>query len=331
MTRILTAAAALVLAAGVTACSGADGPPSAGSVAPGNETTGTDTRGTDTACDPSPDLPEGRIVYTQTREDGTEALFLMKPDGTDRRCLVDTVGPDSYPAWSPDGRWVAFIGGAVEGEEDVYVVRADGTRLRQLTDTDVVETTPVWSPDGTRIGYTAEDGVDGPPSSIHVMSRDGSDDTVVITDSADVGHVAGLHDWSQDSQTLLFGAYARQTGLWTVRVDGTHPRFLRGGPGDYGSGAVYSPDGRWLVFQADLDGGCIYKSDPAVKHVVRLTKGCIEGFILTWSPDGRWIAWAGGPHGPADAQVMRSDGTQVHTIADGSDVASVDWQPSTTR
>jgi TolB protein len=339
MGGILRTVAALALTAGVAACSGSPDPPSAAPVTTGTDTaktdttrTGTGTRGTDSACDPLPDLPHGRIVYTQTREDGTEAVYLMKPDGTDRRCLIDTAGPDSFPAWSPDGRWLAFIGGATEGDEDIYVVRADGTLLQQLTDTDAVEEQPEWSPDGTRIGYTSSNEEDS-PSTIHVMARDGSDDTVVITDSGDVGHPE-LQDWSPDSKSLLFGNYhgrAGLWGLWTVRVEGTHRRFLRGGPGDYGSGAVYSPDGRWLVFQADLNGGCIYKSDASVTHVVRLTQGCAEGFILTWSPDGRWIAWAGGPHGPADAQVMRSDGTQVHTIADGSDVASMDWQPSTFR
>ena len=50
---------------------------------------------------------------------------------------------------------------------------------------------------------------------------------------------------------------------------------------------------------------------------------------MSWSPDGRWIVWAGsGHHGPADAHMMRGDGTQDHTIADDSDVGSVDWQPT---
>ncbi|MBF4764576.1 PD40 domain-containing protein [Nocardioides islandensis] len=139
-------------------------------------------------------------------------------------------------------------------------MRADGTRLTQLTDSEAIESTPVWSPDGARIGYTAEDGVDG-PSTIHVMSRDGSADAVVVTGSGDVGHPE-LHDWTRDSTTLLFGANEGRTGLWTVRVDGTHRRFLRGGREDFGSGAAYSPDSRSLVLQSDVDGGCIYKSDP---------------------------------------------------------------------
>jgi Tol biopolymer transport system component len=319
-TLVLTASLAAVL----TACSGSDRP----TADPRTARTADDSDNAQvvTPCDPLPDLPQGRIVYTQTRADGTDAVFLMKPDGTDRRCLVDTAGPDSYPAWSPDGRWLAFIGGAVEGENDVYVVRADGTRLRQLTDSEAIETTPEWSPDGARISYTSEDGVDG-PSTIHVMSRDGTDDYVAVGQSADVGHPE-LHDWSRDSENLLIGAYEGRTGLWTVRVDGTHRRFLHGGPGDYGSGAVYSPDGRSLVFQADVDGGCIYKSDAAVRHVVRLTQGCVEGLALSWSPDGKWIVWSGGS--PTDAYVMAADGSQVHTIADHSDVASVDWQPATT-
>ena len=278
------------------------------------------------ACESLPDLPQGRIAYTQTREDGSTAVFVMKPDGTDRRCVVDTAGIDGYPSWSPDGRWLAFIGGNAASDLDVYVVRADGTRLRRLTSTPAIESNPQWSSDGSQIAYTAEVGVDG-ASSIHVMSRDGSADSVIVSQPLAAGHPE-LHDWSPDGNTLLFAAYTQESGIWAVRPDGTGRRFLRGGPGDYGSGATYSPDGRRLVYQADLDGGCIYRSNAEVRHVVKLTEGCQEGFDLTWSPDGAWIAWAGGAHGPADAYVMANDGTQLHTIADGSDVAYVDWQPS---
>ena len=104
------------------------------------------------------------------------------------------------------------------------------------------------------------DGIDG-NSTIHVISRDGTGDTVAVAQSTDVGHPE-LQDWSQDGESLLFTAYERRTGLWTVRLDGTGRRFLSGDRSDYGGGAVYSPDGRSLVFQADLDGGCIYRAMP---------------------------------------------------------------------
>jgi Tol biopolymer transport system component len=257
----------------------------------------------------------------------------MNPDGSDRRCLVDTAGVDISPAWSPDGRWVAFVGGTAEEQRDVYVVRADGTKLRQLTSNDDVESDLVWSPDGTRIGYTSETAIDG-PSTIHVMSsRHGTGDTIVLGDSPTTEGHPELQDWTPDPDRLLFrGTHGRLAGLWTVDVDGSHFHFLGGGVPEYGNGAVYSPDGRSLAFEAELDGGCIYKSDAddaAVDRVIRLTEGCTGGDILTWSPDSRWIAWAGGEKGPTDAQVMTADGRQLRTIADDSDVAYMAWQPAT--
>ena len=106
--RVPAALAALVLIAG---CS-SDGESSGTAATPSGAASGDEgTKIGTTArepCEPLPDLPRGRIAYTQTRDDDSTALYLMKPDGTDRRCLIDTDGPDRSPAWSPDGRWIAF-------------------------------------------------------------------------------------------------------------------------------------------------------------------------------------------------------------------------------
>lgn len=276
-------------------------------------------------CETWPDMPTGRIAYTQAFSDGTSAIYLMKPDGTDRRCLVDTPGSDLSPAWSPDGRWIAFTGGT-DSSIGIYLVRADGTGPRRLKTVPGLEAEPVWSPDGQRIAYNVESGDDG-PFSIHVMSRDGSGSTRIVSSGGDIEYVS-LHDWSPDGQTMLVGV--DQGGgieLWAVRPDGSDLRELRSAFGDFGSGATFSPDGRRVVFQADLNGGCIYVSDPNGRQLKRLTKGCVEGPAPDWSPNGEWIVWAGGGHGPGDAEVMRSDGSQRHVIADDSDVAYVAWQP----
>lgn len=276
-------------------------------------------------CEPLPDVPRGRIAYTQTRGDGTTAIYLMKPDGTDRRCLVDTTGPDSFPTWSPDGKSLAFVGGTAD-QADIYTVRADGTRLRQLTDTKAyVEEGPEWSPDGRRIAYHSGKG-DQPPFTVRVMASDGSHDVALISSGPSRDYV-DLKSWAPDGR-LLFGVdLGGGISLWSMNADGSDRRLLHSGTGDFGAGAVFSPDGKSVIFQADFNGGCIYRSDPAFKHLVRLTQGCVEGFDLSWSPDGEWIIWAGGAHGPADAEVMASDGSQRHTIVDDASVAYTDWQP----
>jgi len=326
---VSAAVAALVLAAGCSAGGESSDAETTPSTDPATAEGGTGTEAaTNEPCEPLPDLPRGRIAYTQTREDDSTALYLMKPDGTDRRCLVDTDGPDSYPAWSPDGRWLAFVGGA-GGADQIFVIRADGTRLRQVTDSsDATKESLDWSPDGLRIGYSASVTADSGPFSIHLVEVDGSHDkTIAATRLPDVEYVE-LADWSPDARTILYSMDGGAgSGLWTMTPTGRDKAALRDEAGDFGGGAVYSPDGTSLVFQADLDGGCIYRSDARARHLVRLTQGCSEGFVLDWSPDGRWIVWAGGPHGPADAEVMAADGTQRHTIVDDSSVAYTAWQP----
>jgi Tol biopolymer transport system component len=73
-------------------------------------------------------------------------LFTMRPDGTRRRRL--TARYDSNPDWSPDGRLVAF-----DDFADIYVVAADGGRRRRLTSNPGPDFQPAWSPDGRLIAY----------------------------------------------------------------------------------------------------------------------------------------------------------------------------------
>ena len=326
--RVPVALAALVMIAGCSSSGESSGTvPTPSGAASGDDGTGTGTAAGD-PCEPWPDLPRGRIAYTQTRQDDSTALYLMKPDGTDRRCLVDTDGPDDHPAWSPDGRQLAFVGGTGDVDQ-VFVIRADGTGLRQVTDSPSITKEDLdWSPDGLRIAYSTSASLDSGPFSIHVVDVDGShDETIAETRLPDVEYVE-LADWSPDGRTILYSTDGGAgTGLWTMTPAGHDKAPLRDEPGDFGGGAVYSPDGSSLVFQADLDGGCIYRSDARARHLTRLTQGCSEGFVLDWSPNGEWIVWAGGPHGPADAEVMAADGSQRHTIVDDSSVAYTAWQP----
>jgi len=276
------------------------------------------------------ELPEGLIVYSQRKPDGTYAIYLMKPDGTDRRSLVDTEGPDSWPTWSPDGRSVAFVGGTA-AQPDLFTISADGTGLRQLTDTEAAEQALVWSPDSQEIAYNVEESESG-PFAVRVVASNGSGDEAILSSGPGMDFVA-VTDWSPDGTTLLVmvDEVSAGIGLWAANSDGTNLRLLRESTGDFGSGAKFSPDGTEIVFQADQDGGCIYRSDPRATELVRLTEGCVSGVALTWSPDGQWIMWAGGSDGPADAEVMRRDGSERHVVVDTADVADVDWQPSAGR
>jgi TolB protein len=97
-------------------------------------------------------------------------------DGSHERRLTTT--PDIQersPAFSPDGRWLAFAGENRDHVLDLYLMRPDGTQRRNLTaDLDCGAEYPSWSPDGTRIAFASDRGRREQSYQIYVMRSDGS-------------------------------------------------------------------------------------------------------------------------------------------------------------
>lgn len=86
-------------------------------------------------------------------------LYTMRDDGEDKRAITPDADErmDDAPAWSPDGRTIAFVrtGGEVMG--DVWLVDADGANPRALMaeDPPFDQRTPSWSPDGALVAFTS--------------------------------------------------------------------------------------------------------------------------------------------------------------------------------
>ena len=105
----------------------------------------------------------GRIAFVSDRG-GDDDIWVMEADGSRPRVLTRDAprghapAPlDTAPAWSPDGRRIAFASDRAGGDPQIYVMNADGTGLRRLTRTarTVFDTTPAWSPDGRRIVFAS--------------------------------------------------------------------------------------------------------------------------------------------------------------------------------
>jgi Tol biopolymer transport system component len=181
----------------------------------------------DPANDWGPDWsPDGRtIVFNSTRPDSTMSGYVVRPDGSKLRRIPTDMWVE-YPAWSPDGTRIAFMGGPNgPAEYDIWVMNADGSNPVQLTDSPGPDGWPAWSPDGSRIAFASvrddcaySDAPDcrttgdiGPHHDIWVVNADGTKLTRVTPEFGQ------FVTWSPDARYLLVSGY----DLYVIRPDGT--------------------------------------------------------------------------------------------------------------
>ncbi len=197
---------------------------------------------------------------------------------------------------------------------EIWVVYDDGSENRRLGPGGEA----AWSPDGERLAFTLE--VDG-NNDIYIMSAvDGSGLTRLTTHPAD-DHGAS---WSPDGSMIAFNSNRSGSDqIWRRNVEeGTWGAYLVQLTQDTYHGRVnnflsWSPDGRWIAFEADRD-----RDDPEIylanavdgTNQQRLTFTRALDEVPSWSPDGTRILFSSDMHGEPlsrnyDIYIMNMDGS----------------------
>jgi Tol biopolymer transport system component len=232
---------------------------------------------------------KSRIAFYSTRHftgQGQEsALYVVGADGAgegvlSRAAWIAEAEHGSGPAWSPDGRRIAFLS-VRHGNQDVYVLDLGSGQAHRVTRDPADEHEPAWSPDGRKIAFASPSGYS---YDLYVVSADGSGERRLTHDLRAAQYPA----WSPDGRKIVFSDFGN--GIYVINADGSGQRRL--GPG--GLEPQWSPDGRRIAY---LDGSSgafqlyVMNADGTAKH--HLAQG---GDYLSWSPDGKKIAFMHDPN-----------------------------------
>ncbi|MGW4686502.1 protein kinase domain-containing protein [Streptomyces sp. NPDC004244] len=169
--------------------------------------------------------PDGGRLAVLRAEKGVQQLFVVNvADGSARQVTSGTAHVED-PAWSPDGKRIAFCMQSGKDDWQIHAVDAEaaGAAPEQLTRLPHPALDPVWSPDGRSFAYTAGTYGRGTQGDIRVVGADGTGDRALVATDAHEMDPA----WSPDGTWLAFvrGPYEKPV-IWAVRADGTDSRSL---------------------------------------------------------------------------------------------------------
>jgi tricorn protease len=194
--------------------------------------------------------PEGNRMVVAARGD----LFTLPARNGPTRPLTRTPGiHERDPAWSPDGRWIAYISDA-SGEDEVWIRPQDGVgEARQLTrDADTYKYGVAWSPDSTKLAWSDK------KNRLQYVGLTNA--TVTVVAQSDAWEIRQF-TWSPDSRwiALVLPEPRRFARIQLYSVDTAELVPATDGWFDVGS-PEFSSDGKYLFFTSERSFNPTYGS-----------------------------------------------------------------------
>jgi Tol biopolymer transport system component len=205
-----------------------------------------------------------QLAYVGAGDDGVPQIFVAGIDGSRvRQVTHDPVGAD-WPAWSPDGTRIAYLGGSsssdLVSDRDLLVLDVATGASTKIADGVAFPSGLQFTPDGSSLVYTGPNSNLGIGREMRTVPLAGGQSTILFGGGHRGVGDAGSGSLSPDGSLVTMIGYLVDgpgAARFVVKADGTALRYVRG----FGSnpGGMWSPDGRRIVCLGPdrQDGGMI--------------------------------------------------------------------------
>lgn len=264
-----------------------------------------------------------RIAYITRENSARGSVYRLQIADSDAHNPItrrQSSEPLLSPAWSPDGKRIAYVS-FEDKRPKVYIDNLSDNRRELVAEFAGINGAPAWSPDGRRLALALSK--DGNPE-IYVLElatrqlRRLTNDPAIDTEPG----------WSPDGRHLIYTSdRAGRPQIYRMTADGRQTERLTF-EGDYNARASYAPDGRSLVLVTALQGRFRIAT-------LRLDSGALQVLTDTtldespsFAPNGRMILYATEVQGRGVLASVSADGRvrQLYRLEEG-DVREPAWSP----
>ncbi|HHL45999.1 MAG TPA: Tol-Pal system beta propeller repeat protein TolB [Gammaproteobacteria bacterium] len=252
------------------------------------------------------------------------ALSVADADGYNEQVILDAPQPLMSPAWSPDGKRLAYVSFET-GRSAIYVQNVETAKRTRVASFKGINSAPAWSPDGRKLAFTSSKNGN---ADIYVLDL-GSRKLTRITSSRAIDTEAA---WSPDGGSIVFTSdRGGSPQIYQIAVGSSGPTGKARRvtyEGNYNARASFSADGSKLVM--------VHRSGGRFQIAVMELKGgqmtivadTLLGESPSFAPNGDMVLYATevGNKGVLEAASVDSRTHQRLGFARG-DVREPAWSP----